>query len=134
MALHPNPNVNILLPAMHPNIAQISRFWVAKTIASAIFDDEPLSLLLQSVPTPYTSTNQPSPPFNLYDLSQQIESTVDAMSTQIQACSDDDSSNGSHDITHSTNRATDLHTMIVLSPPTQDHTPTTPHQHSHGPT
>jgi len=35
IALHPNPTQNSLLPAMHPNIAQISRWWIAKCILIA---------------------------------------------------------------------------------------------------
>jgi hypothetical protein len=34
MALHPQPNSEILLPYMHPNLAEISRAWVANTILS----------------------------------------------------------------------------------------------------
>ncbi len=32
MLNHPNPHENILLPYMHPNLAQLSRVWVAQTI------------------------------------------------------------------------------------------------------
>jgi len=32
MALHPTPHQLMLLPYMHPNIVQISRWWVANTI------------------------------------------------------------------------------------------------------
>jgi len=39
MSLHPNPSSNILLPFMHPNLAQICRWWAASTIISDTFDD-----------------------------------------------------------------------------------------------
>jgi hypothetical protein len=32
MLNHPNPHENILLPYMHPNLAQLSRVWIAQTI------------------------------------------------------------------------------------------------------
>ncbi len=34
MALHPNPSRDIILPYMHPNISEISRWWVASCILS----------------------------------------------------------------------------------------------------
>jgi len=39
MSLHPNPSSNILLPFMHPNLAQICGWWAASTIISDTFDD-----------------------------------------------------------------------------------------------
>jgi hypothetical protein len=41
MALHPSPDEQIILPYMNPNIAQISRWWVAHTITNAHFDISP---------------------------------------------------------------------------------------------
>ena len=37
MAYHPKPYQNMLLPAMHLNLANISRIWVAKTIVTGKF-------------------------------------------------------------------------------------------------
>jgi len=42
----------MLTPWMHPNLAQIARIWVAKTILANAFDSTPFSCL---------NTNQPSP-------------------------------------------------------------------------
>jgi len=39
MSLHPNPSSNILLPFMHPNLAQICRWWFASTIINDTFKD-----------------------------------------------------------------------------------------------
>lgn len=48
MALHPSPDKHILLPFVHPNLAQISRWWVAKTIESSDIDFSPMT---KSYPT-----------------------------------------------------------------------------------
>jgi len=42
MALHPNPSQHMLLPFMHHNLAQISRWWVTKTIITESLDPFPL--------------------------------------------------------------------------------------------
>ncbi len=43
---HPDPNENMLFPYMHPNIAQITRVWVAATLLSGTFmlPDEPTDM------------------------------------------------------------------------------------------
>jgi hypothetical protein len=64
MSTHPTPHSDILLPAMHPNIAGIARVWVAHTIITG-------NLSLPSWPSPEPgniSTHRPtrrSEPFNL---------------------------------------------------------------------
>lgn len=68
MGLHTTPHPNMLLPFMHPNIAQICRSWVAKTIITSNFDPTPfLSTITtdpQSVPH-HNSHTHPSSPANL---------------------------------------------------------------------
>jgi hypothetical protein len=51
MALCTNPSRNILSHLMHPNLAQISRVWVAASILKASIDKEPF----------YSQTNTPTP-------------------------------------------------------------------------
>jgi hypothetical protein len=48
MALHPNPSPYILLPAMHDNLAQIARTWVAAQLACGIPVQDGLDELLQA--------------------------------------------------------------------------------------
>jgi hypothetical protein len=50
MSIHPNPNCHILLPYMHSNLAQLSCWWVAKTILFDSFDANPSSLNMESFP------------------------------------------------------------------------------------
>jgi hypothetical protein len=46
MALHQHPSDLILLPAMHPNLAQIARTWVAKSLLINQIDNSALLPLL----------------------------------------------------------------------------------------
>jgi len=47
MAYHPKPYWNMLLPAMHPNLANISRAWAAKTITTVFLVLSKISLALK---------------------------------------------------------------------------------------
>jgi len=50
---HPSPTRNMFIPFMHPNIAQISRWWIAASLIRNVFDHAPL---LDVIPTPNIST------------------------------------------------------------------------------
>jgi len=67
LGLHPFPSPHILLPYMHPNIAQLSRWWVAKCIITDIFDPAPFNSS-STPPTndPPTSLLQEAAPYDLY--------------------------------------------------------------------
>jgi len=45
MALHPSPSTKMIIPFMHPNISQISRWWVAKSILSSTVNINPIQAL-----------------------------------------------------------------------------------------
>jgi hypothetical protein len=49
MSLHPNPSRDIILPYMHPNISQISRWWVAYSILSRSIDSLPFTCISDSL-------------------------------------------------------------------------------------
>jgi hypothetical protein len=49
MAIHTHPSEKILLPMMHPNIAQIGRWWVASTIIGQTFIDTPFLSLMNDL-------------------------------------------------------------------------------------
>jgi hypothetical protein len=72
IATHPTPNDSILLPYMNPNVAQISRWWVVKSILNQKFELNDLSCLFHHV-SHFTnhSWNQPAIPFNLAPLRKQ---------------------------------------------------------------
>jgi hypothetical protein len=79
MGLHPRPHPFILTPIMHPNIAQILRIWIAKTILYDAIDTTPLQSYLtiledpnpyHSDPNPYHSSFTQSNPYNLFHLDQ----------------------------------------------------------------
>ncbi len=67
MGLHPTPHQNMLLLFMHPNLSQISRTWVAKTIISSNFNPAPFTPLMTEAQEtlPYNSQVKPSAPANL---------------------------------------------------------------------
>jgi hypothetical protein len=71
MATHQLPHENMLLPIMHPNIAQITRWWIAKTILTQQIDLTPLSTFtsITQIEDTRTSHNATSEPYDLYDLS-----------------------------------------------------------------
>jgi len=48
MAVHPNPSIEMIIPFMHPNISQISRWWVAKSILVSTVNINPILALLHS--------------------------------------------------------------------------------------
>jgi hypothetical protein len=48
LALHPNPSNTILLPAMHPNLAQILRTWLSCQIINQTIDHTALNELLHT--------------------------------------------------------------------------------------
>lgn len=50
MATHPQPSESILIPFMHPNLALICRWWVAKSLISTEFDITPFSATSLNVP------------------------------------------------------------------------------------
>ena len=56
MALHPNPSQHMLPPFMHHNLAQTSRWWVAKTIITESLDPFPLMCDV-SITSPLISTS-----------------------------------------------------------------------------
>jgi len=49
MALHPHPHHHMILPYMHPNLAQISRWWVANTILCDQLHIPSISMYFQQV-------------------------------------------------------------------------------------
>jgi hypothetical protein len=66
MALHPNPSELILLPTRHPNLAQIARTWVAKSLLTNQIDHSALlPLLAPHHQVPLSVSNAPSQPFHL---------------------------------------------------------------------
>jgi hypothetical protein len=69
LATHPAPTKSILIPNMHPNIAQISRWWIAKSILNQSFELLDISGLFHHThPVINHSWNQPANPFNLAPL------------------------------------------------------------------
>jgi hypothetical protein len=66
MALHPNPSELILLPTMHPSLAQIARTWVATSLLTNQIDHSALlPLLAPHHLEPLPVSNLPSQPFHL---------------------------------------------------------------------
>jgi hypothetical protein len=62
MATHPAPDKNILTHLMHPNLAQISRVWIATSLISGKFHDTnilSLSKTNDKMPFSYTGTSTP---------------------------------------------------------------------------
>jgi hypothetical protein len=49
MFLHPNPSRDIILPYMHPNISEISQWWVAYSILSRSIDSFPFTRSFDSL-------------------------------------------------------------------------------------
>jgi hypothetical protein len=67
LGLHPLPSPHILLPYMHPNIAQLSRWWVAKSIITDSFDPAPLNLSsISPTHSPPVSLIREAAPYDLY--------------------------------------------------------------------
>jgi hypothetical protein len=60
MALHPNADSIILFPLMHPNLAQISRTWVAKTIITKHLDIYPFPNSQTNPPIPFRGQSCPT--------------------------------------------------------------------------
>jgi len=79
MALHPNPSSEMLLPFMHNNISQISRWWVAKSILISKVDPYPLQSLFHITPSYHhnMSHHRDSHPANLAPLSLSIHLSDD---------------------------------------------------------
>jgi hypothetical protein len=70
LALHPFPPRTTLLPCMHPNIAQFSCWWIAKTLVTQTFDIEPVvSLFDAALPSPLSEWHIQSHPFGIAPLS-----------------------------------------------------------------
>jgi hypothetical protein len=76
-SLHPNPNKNSLIPAMHPNIAQISRWWVAKSILTQDIDTNNLRPLFHTTNDHDLSSPiyREAIPYNLAPLDHHINGT-----------------------------------------------------------
>jgi len=68
MALHSDPTDQILYPYMHPNTAQISRWWVAKTIISDEIDVSPFVNRFASHCNGFESLHIEAVPFDLAHL------------------------------------------------------------------
>jgi hypothetical protein len=47
MALHPSPHPHMLLPMMHPNLAQIGRAWIATVLVTGMYSTSGMMHLLQ---------------------------------------------------------------------------------------
>jgi hypothetical protein len=66
MALHPHPTHTILQPYTHPNLAQISRTWLACQLVSRQIDHNSLQPYLgHSTAEPRNNLRAPSTPYNL---------------------------------------------------------------------
>ncbi len=75
MACHQSPSNAILLPFMDPIIAQISRWWIAKSIICQSVNINHFSTLFHTnTPVPNLSLHHDSHPFNLASLDFQVES------------------------------------------------------------
>jgi predicted oxidoreductase len=62
MLTHPNPDKFMLLPYMHPNTAQITRWWIAQTIITDTTQIEPISEHFQQIlPAPSSIWMDASP-------------------------------------------------------------------------
>jgi hypothetical protein len=59
-ALHPCPQPNMLLPGMHPNLAQICRTWIAVSLKNNFISFDPL-LSIIAQPSPLLNPTLPSP-------------------------------------------------------------------------
>jgi hypothetical protein len=70
MAFHPQPSTNMLLPIMHPNTSQISRWCVAAIIITRSLDPLPFQHIFSApaTNTPPTSLNKISMPYDLEQL------------------------------------------------------------------
>jgi hypothetical protein len=79
MALHPEPNPQMLLPFMHPNISNIARTWVAKTILTGHFDPSPFtnSYMTNPLLAPIHLARQQSHPFSLINWSNPNHLTLE---------------------------------------------------------
>jgi len=66
MAIHPDPSDLILLPLMHPNLAQIGRTWVAKSLLANQIDYSAVQQLIAPHSQALrTNVQAPSQPFHL---------------------------------------------------------------------
>jgi hypothetical protein len=66
MAIHPCTSPNIHIPIMHPNLAQISRWWVAKTIITQNINSRPFLQWYQHNEIPhFSSLNREARPSNI---------------------------------------------------------------------
>jgi hypothetical protein len=72
MAFHPAPHPNILIPYMHPNISQISRWWVAKSIIDDTFDRTTFQLVFSDNHHDSLSLNKDAQPFDLAPLCHHV--------------------------------------------------------------
>jgi hypothetical protein len=71
IATHPTPSESILLPYMNPNIAQISKWWVTKSILNQKFELSNISGLFHHISVVInTSRSQPAILFNLAPLTR----------------------------------------------------------------
>jgi hypothetical protein len=96
MAIHPNPDADILTHLMHPNLAQISRVWIATSLITGKLHDmdilnpqlsqhRPFSLLGQSTPLEIIQWKSNNNRFNEQEIftapnSQYSDHTLDAPS------------------------------------------------------
>jgi hypothetical protein len=75
LALHPSPHENMLLPVMHPNLAQIARTWVATQIINGmpkINGIEPF-LSIETCLDSRQTNRAPSSPFDLIPWTTQAD-------------------------------------------------------------
>lgn len=103
MALHPYPNSFIILPLMHPNLAQLSRAWIAAALCTGMTDTQVISQYWTLTPQTDTriSNRAQSIPFEVIYWNDQITSTQSQQSVSSQTLVYSDSHNsqtstGSH--------------------------------------
>jgi hypothetical protein len=119
MATHPNPDNNILLHLMHPNLAQISRVWIAVSIITGKLHDTNILYPMSTMNNPafsYTARSIPSDvilwPKRLDPMHEQTRSThtpsqsVTSITSTTSAASD-----------FSASSPVDLETGSLTSPP-----------------
>lgn len=61
MASHPHPHKDMLVPLMHPNIAQITRTWLTHSMITGIIHDTPVNSIQSGTQIIYSSTSQSIP-------------------------------------------------------------------------
>jgi hypothetical protein len=90
MAIHPNPNIDMLTPIMHANLAQISRTWITSSLLSGHLIDEPIIKYAQATSAaPTFSTTSLNIPSSIIQWTSAMNSNTYSLSLS-QPSTDDD--------------------------------------------